>query len=53
MEIIVKALGISSAEFFLVVSEAFCNLSPDSYFQLFIFHSLLCFLNRTKENAKF
>ena len=51
MEIIVKALRISSADFFLVDPDAFC--SPDSYFQLFIFHSLLCFLNRTKENAKF
>ena len=53
MGIIVKALRISSADFFLVDPDAFCSLSPDSYFQLFIFHSLLCFLNRTKENAKF
>ena len=37
MEIVVKALRLSLADFFGVDSDVFCSLSPDSLFHFFNF----------------
>ena len=43
MEIVVKALGISLADFFVVDSNVFCSLSPDSLFHFFNFPFAIIF----------
>ena len=43
MEIVVKALGISLADFFVVDSNVFYSLSPDSLFHFFNFPFAIIF----------
>ena len=40
MEIVVKALRLSLADFFVVDSDVFCNWALTAYFIFLIFHSL-------------
>ena len=53
MEIVVKALGISLADFFVVDSNVFYSLSPDSLFHFFNFPFAIIFFKIERKEIRY